>query len=81
MLLIIQIFLVFSIVVIVLIAKGYSVKRKLQVPLYYLFLGGDVGGRKPIKVENKNLVGMPDALFVNSSRLKASSFQDNSLSY
>ena len=41
MLLIIQIFQ-FSIVVIVLIAKGYSVKRKLQVPLYYLFLGGDV---------------------------------------
>ncbi len=70
MLLIIQIFLVFSIVVIVLIAKGYSVKRKLQVPLYYLFLGGDVGGRKPIKVENKNLVGMPDALFFNLLKLR-----------
>ena len=52
------------------IAKGYSVKRKLQVPLYYLYLGGDIGGRKPITVENKNLTGMPDALFFNLLKLR-----------
>lgn len=65
MLLIIQYLIVLFIVFLFLIFKGYKAKKELGVPLYYLYLGGDIGGRKPVYIKKGVVCGAPDCILFN----------------
>lgn len=65
MLYILFICLIVVIVSLFVIARGFTVKKALNVPYWMFFLGGDIGGRKPYTLQKYSIIGVPDAVFLD----------------
>ena len=54
----------------IILSRGYGVKKTFKIPIWYLFIGSDMGGNdKPYYVNKKGVCGAPDAIFFNPLRL------------
>lgn len=62
--------LITSIFLLLVILKGYKVKRLFRVPLYCIYLGGNLNKNKPIILKKNELVGAPDAIFFNPLKFR-----------
>lgn len=46
--------------------KAFGVKKLFKLPIYYIYIGGDIAGdRKPFFIDKKGIRGAPDAVFFN----------------
>ena len=51
--------------------KGFNIKRKFRMPLWYYYVGGDSGSKKnTVFISASGLVGAPDAVFFNPFKFR-----------
>ncbi len=52
------------------VLKGSNAKKAFHLPWYCIFIGGDIGNRKPVYLKKGIVTGKPDALFFDLSRCR-----------
>ena len=62
---------VISVLIFLVLLRGYGVKKLFKVPFWYFYIGSDVGGNtKPYFIYKKKVAGAPDAVFYNILKLQ-----------
>ncbi len=59
---------IIALLIVKLFITGRDVKKVFFLPWYFIFIGGDIGNRKPVFLKKGCVVGVPDALFFDPIR-------------